>query len=305
MPSSLTHYFFAQKTSNRLPFIINQQIINLGCQGTDPFFFYGTFIKRKNNKDINNFATYIHHCNPFDFFNFFIKEANKQSIKTNKDLIYNYIYGLLNHYCLDRNCHPYVFALTGWGSKQHIIDHQKFEANIDCCLQYKYTNFISPTKTLKNKKDDVLLISNIYDSYSSDNKHYLPKAFYHSYKDMRFASKILYSHYGIRKWFFNTFIPNSTINAMSTPKKCEKDIDYLNEKRKSWEHPVSKLSSKQSFMDLMIQADEDFNKVLIILEKAYYNKEYKELLKTFINELIHDGIKTYQSMKYFTSVYDH
>ena len=71
----------------------------LGAQGVDPFYYYGNILNRFNKKEVNDFAKYIHTQECLSLYIHFINEANKLS-KEHKDLVYSYIYGLLNHYVL-------------------------------------------------------------------------------------------------------------------------------------------------------------------------------------------------------------
>ena len=131
MPSILTHYYFINDCINEnYPFLENEKdIACLGAQGTDPFYFYGNLLKRLDKKEINDFASLIHNDNPFELYKHFIETANKEK-GVNRDFLFSYIFGLLNHYVLDRTIHPYVFYSTGF-DKSYLEDHQKFETNME------------------------------------------------------------------------------------------------------------------------------------------------------------------------------
>ena len=171
MPSILTHYFFINDCFKSYDFLLsNKNIALLGAQGTDPFYFYGNLLKHKDKKDINNFASHIHNDNPLNLYIHFINEANKLD-KTNRDFVFSYIYGLLNHYILDRICHLYVFYYSGI-DEDFMKNHQKFETNIDVLLRQHFNNYIKPSSTIKNDINSLDILSNIYYTYSNLKTEY-------------------------------------------------------------------------------------------------------------------------------------
>ena len=126
MPSILTHYYFIKDSNKeKFTFLENEEkVMYLGAQGVDPFYYYGNILNRFNKKEVNDFAKYIHTKECLSLYIHFINEANKLS-KEHKDLVYSYIYGLLNHYVLDRVTHPFIFYFSGIG-EGFMKKHQKF-----------------------------------------------------------------------------------------------------------------------------------------------------------------------------------
>lgn len=299
MPSILTHYFFINECINEsYPFLKNEEkIALLGAQGTDPFYFYGNLFKHGDKKEVNDFASHIHNDDPSDLYVYFINEANKCD-KEHRDFIFSYLFGLLNHYVLDRTTHPYVFYHSGI-NEGYMKKHQKFETNIDVLLRLHYQNYIKPCKTIKNDHDDVDYLSKIYFSYSEKNNHALEEStFTTAYKDMYNIQKVLYSKSGFKKWIFHTFLKDSKVDNTSMPKRIEDDIDYLNLEKNLWQHPTKNFKMNLSFLELIEHAKKDFNKLGKIILNAYNKLDYEKDLRNFINNINHCGITIGDTMKY-------
>ncbi len=304
MPSVLTHYFFINDCLNEnYPFLENEKdIAILGAQGTDPFYFYGGLFKRSNKEEVYSFASLIHNSNPFELFNFFIQEANKID-KEHRDYIYSYLFGLLNHYVLDRNTHPYVFYFSGI-QEGFLKKHQKFETNIDVLLRRFYNDYTTPYKAVKTNDIDLGLISNIYYNYSNAHNLDLEEdTFEIARNDMYKIQKVLYSKSGLKKWFFKTFFKNQNPDNLSMPKRVEDNIDYLNLNKNLWQHPARNFKLNYSFLNLIEFAKKDFEKGAKILLKAYNNLDYEKDLKKFINNINHNGLDLDEKMLYENPVY--
>lgn len=303
MPSILTHYFFINDCFDNYDFLLNNKSIALlGAQGTDPFYFYGNLLKHKDKKDINNFASHIHNDNPLNLYIHFINEANKLD-KTNRDFVFSYIYGLLNHYILDRICHPYVFYYSGI-DEDFMKNHQKFETNIDVLLRQHFNNYIKPSSTIKNDINSLDILSNIYYTYSNNHDLKLNEnTFIKAYKDMYNIQNILYSKHGFKKWIFHTFMKNSQVDNTSMPLKIKDGIDYLNLNKNLWQHPTKNFKMSLSFLELMDYAKKEFNKIKKILLNAYNHLDYENDLESFINNINHSGIIIGDKMIYSNPVF--
>ena len=299
MPSILTHYFFINDCINEnYPFLKNEEkIALLGAQGTDPFYFYGNLFKRGDKKEVNDFAAHIHNDNPYNLYVHFINEANKCD-KEHRDFLFSYIFGLLNHYVLDRTTHPYVFYHSGIDDG-YMKKHQKFETNIDVLIRLHYQNYIKPCNTIKTNIDDVDNLSEIYCSYAKKYDLYLEEStFTKAYKDMFNIQKVLYSRTGFKKWIFHTFLRDSKVDNTSMPKRIEDGIDYLNSNKNLWQHPTKNFKMSLSFFELIDYAKKEFNKLGKILLNAYNNLEYEKDLKKFIDNINHCGITVGDKMIY-------
>ena len=299
MPSILTHYYFIKDSNKeKFTFLENEEkVMYLGAQGVDPFYYYGNILNRFNKKEVNDFAKYIHTQECLSLYIHFINEANKLS-KEHKDLVYSYIYGLLNHYVLDKTTHPYIFYKTGVKG-DFMLAHQKFETSIDVYLKAIKNDSIHPKNAIKVDNTALEIISKIYYSYSEKYNLGLEEdTFIKAYKDMYNSQKILYSSNGFKKAFFNTFFKNTKANALSYPKRVNPDIDYLNEKKALWQYPHKNFKCSLSFNELLEFANKDFIKVSDILLDAYNNLDYEDKLNKFINNITHNGTLVNEEMLY-------
>lgn len=305
MPSILTHYFFINNCiDNKYTFLNNHKdVALLGAQGTDPFYFYGNLFKHNDTKDVNSFASLIHNDNPFKLYKHFIDEANKLD-NTERDFLFSYIYGILNHYVLDRTTHPYVFYFSGIDN-DYLKDHQKFETNVDVLLRQHYNNLIAPSDTMKVSDESANKLSKVYYSFNKENNLSLlnENTFFKAYKDMYTIQKTLYSKSGFKKWIFHTFLKDSTVDNMSMPLKVNDNIDYLNLNKSLWQHPNKNFKMSLSFIELMDFAKKEFNKLGNILLKAYNHQNYEKELEKFIDNVNHCGIEVGSKMLYASSVY--
>lgn len=304
MPSVLAHYFFVNDCINeKYPFLINEnEIACLGAQGTDPFYFYGNLFKRGDKDDVYGFASLIHNTNPFSLYKHFIDEANKLN-KEQRDFVFSYLFGLLNHYILDRNCHPFVFYYSGI-DENFLPKHQKYETNIDVLLRLHYKDYISPKKAMEASINDVDIISKIYYSYSEKHNLSLDEStFTTAYKDMKNIQAALYSKTGIKKWFFHTFLKDSRIDSLSMPKRIEDGIDYLNYNKELWQHPTKNFKMSLSFIELIELAKKEFDKLGKIILNAYNQLDYEKDLEKFIDNINHSGIRVGDTMKYSKPVF--
>lgn len=126
MPSAYTHYRFGKQMLEKLPEEIQAEIsrhrrlFDAGLQGADFFFYYRPW----QDDDIRKLAYKYHRIKGTDFF------PATVALLSGEEAQRVYLYGLLGHYALDSNCHPYVDACTDAGK----CDHAELEAEYDRIL---------------------------------------------------------------------------------------------------------------------------------------------------------------------------
>lgn len=123
MPSNYAHYRFGcamlaqmppdiRRTANRF-----RQLYDMGLHGPDLFLYYNPLFKTP----VGNQSRRWHKVTGEEFFTracrFLRLERNEAGLA--------YLYGLLGHYCLDRQCHPYIRRNTG------SIAHTRLETEFD------------------------------------------------------------------------------------------------------------------------------------------------------------------------------
>lgn len=317
MASSLTHYIFNKevlKDLEDLDFLKdNEDIYILGAQGPDPFFFFGIVpIGRKEfYKEKREFGTQLHKISPEHHFKVMFEFANKQNEET-KDFLYAYILGAGLHYLLDCNIHPYVFYQTQTDiDKDSFYYHTNFETNLDVVLlSQKYNKYkTSPAKAIKADKEKVWGVSLMYYNLARMkiiNEFVQEDTFLKAVKEMKIIENILYSRFGIKKFFYNLIMPRGIINSMSHPLKVKdaEKIDYLNSNKSIWHNPGSNESFDLSVEEIFDKTKQDLKLWKQIVIKAYQNEIDMEELNTLCDNMTYDGIKNNQVMKYYDCVYE-
>lgn len=177
MPAVAAHYKFGQMVFEILekPYkdIIkeNREMFVLGLQGPDILFFYKPYIKNS----VSMVGSQIHDKKAIMFFGekFFYNDdlENKRKL--------SYLFGCICHYCLDKNCHPFVNKIA-----KTPIEHKKLEAELDGAVINKYKLLKTRYQYIPKEGIDFTVLSEIY---SMVGKNELKK----SVKDMRSYIKML------------------------------------------------------------------------------------------------------------------
>lgn len=319
MPSSITHYIFAQDVVSHLKktpsFLVEQDNIDLcylGAQGPDPLFFYG-FIpwrKREDKKIINDVGTSIHAEDMANKFNNMIEYANSGDVNQ-KGFLYAFIYGALLHYVLDRFVHPFVFYRSGFqidanDTYRYDIDHARYETYMDVSLLESLGTNPRKVRTTKIIRANPVKVSLVSEMYRFKEKSLPKTAFYESWRDMKTAEGILYDPSGFKKFLFRLFkMQKSLPYAMCHPMKIDaaNNYDYLNLKKEMWKNPSTLFESKKSFFDLYEDARKDANSALKILTHAYEGKNFINDLVDFCYDLNYKGIIQGTNMVEYKSIF--
>ena len=115
MPALITHHLFGEESIDRLPAgIINTDeercAFLLANQGPDPFFFRVRTLKMR---DCMGLAQRMHRCRMSRQFTA-LRDGVSRLNKHDAALGRAFVLGLLSHYALDRNAHPFVYDQQ-WG----------------------------------------------------------------------------------------------------------------------------------------------------------------------------------------------
>lgn len=143
MPGYMTHYIFGELEYHNIEnanikCIVknNKNVYHLGLQGPDLFFYYpGAFLISKKNLGslMHNELTGMYIKKMLSFV-INIKDREKKEIAT------AYLVGFLGHYCMDIECHPYIYYKTDVMHKNKLYKgkHIALETDIDYLLAQKY-----------------------------------------------------------------------------------------------------------------------------------------------------------------------
>lgn len=323
MPDFMTHTVFAEETfkqfSHRNIIKDNLNILILGAQGPDPFFYHGFYPWMKSNSFIGG------HIHSNHTQSFLINYINYVKDSKNKDTLFPHLFGLICHYYLDHTAHPYIFHVTGVYDKKDLNTykyrglHLLIEKSIDALFIEKYYNkkphkYKIYKQILPQKEVNVFIVDAmnkvIKDTFNLENFGLIYKK---SIKHMKTFYKIVINdQYGLKKPFYK--IVNKLFNKtgknvfqyFSIYKTIDKNIDYLNLSKKEWIHPqYSNIKSNESFLELFEKAK---NNAVNILEKVYdYVFNDKDInLKELIPDLSYStGLdwRDNKKMEYFNIIF--
>ena len=141
MPASYAHYRFGKQVLPALPAEIRQNIqrfrrlYDMGLQGPDFFFYYNPLMKT----GIGDLGAQFHSQTGQVFFENACKAATSEAAQA-------YLYGLLCHYCLDSECHPFVESKVKTGEARHVALESEFDRyllTLDGC-ESPHTYDLSP-----------------------------------------------------------------------------------------------------------------------------------------------------------------
>ncbi|NCA96937.1 MAG: hypothetical protein EOM77_01960 [Bacteroidia bacterium] len=307
MPAIMTHYAFAKMRENDN---VDNDIMHVGAQGPDVFFFYGYSLrKRINIKAVRDFGTYLHHIDISKAYYYLLRYTDR-STGRDKEILSSYVRGLFLHYIMDRNCHPFVFYRTGFAKDDkdkgyYFAAHASYESYIDALIKERFAIKGAPRKAIKADAKKVRLVSKMMYDLAKDvfhNDTIKEDSFYIAWKDMCFCQFIFHSPLGVKKAIFRIAAPKGAINAMTTPRKVRHNdvLDVLNDHKEAWADCVSGKSRDESFLELIAKASDEVD----VFEKLISDKYEEKDLKAFIANIDHDGFMVDANKQYFKSVWD-
>ena len=159
MPATITHAYFAEDVYKRLNTynknLIDENLIQykMFSQSTDSLMFYN-IENLKKGKEIREFQYTFHTTKTQDFFCCLAKKIKNKKLFNNKSVMC-YLYGMICHYVLDSNIHPFIYYKTGYFNK-----HDK--------SSYKYNNQHSYMETFLDlylMKEKGIISFPVYEGY--------------------------------------------------------------------------------------------------------------------------------------------
>ncbi|NBK97179.1 MAG: hypothetical protein EOM50_04055 [Erysipelotrichia bacterium] len=129
MPAFYAHHRFGKKVYERLNSDIKELIeknyaqFAIGLQGPDIFFFYKAYKKNK----VNEYGNKLHAQSARPFFLHALEVIDKKG-RDSKE--YAYLLGVICHYILDSECHPYVEEMIQVSGVQHLEIEEEFEKKL-------------------------------------------------------------------------------------------------------------------------------------------------------------------------------
>ena len=309
MPSTMTHCYFAQDVYNKINNNSRKKIngfldkLLTFSMGSDPFMFYHFFVGKKN-KEIANIQKTVHTEKTNEYFYNIIDYIIKNNLTNDKETI-SFLYGMICHYFLDKNTHPFIYYKSGIFDKNNSDTykyntlHHKIEYAIDIYMikkkekeyfsSFKFYNKVFNVNSL-NKNLNKLINDVFMKTYEIENAS---KIYIKSLKYMFWFNRLFnYDKYGIKREIYKlidkiTDEKHLKIEVLSYNTNDNDISNYLNLKREKWNHPGDILETyNYSFIDLYNISIEEcvncINDLNIILERKnideqIFTKHFKDL----------------------------
>lgn len=189
MPTTYAHYRFgcdalaAMPEDTRRLVEAHRELYDFGVHGPDLLFYDKPFIKTR----VNQLGSDCHDRTGADFFG---QAARALRASARKEAALSYLLGVLCHFALDRECHPYVAEKEATGAT-----HSEIEASFDRYLMEK--DGLDPlrhrvTRHLHPSQLSALVIADFYPPLSTGE-------IYHAEKSMLFFLNMLIAPPGVKR----------------------------------------------------------------------------------------------------------
>lgn len=312
MASTITHAYFIMDIYDKLDtslkeFLIDQkELLKTSAQSMDTLFFYN-ITKFNKGKRIRDFGEYFHDNDTYKFFETLINYIKYNGYGSNPDVM-AYLYGMLSHYVLDSNIHPFIVYKTG--NKNPML-HPEVESYFDTYLirlkenilpyKFKCYNFCFNVNRFSKEVKEVINFS-FKETYDINN---MSKFYLKAIKDMKSFYRIFrYDPTGFKYKFYNFFDlvqPKSYRRKSPLSYHLKTSNNYYNLDHKTWYNPTcKKIKDKKSIIDIYIYA---LNEALELIKNVNnYIYEDKGNIKDFLKDVSYlTGRETskHYELKYF------
>lgn len=272
MAGTVTHYFFSKDVLDRFKgnknLIVDCDLVGIYAQNTDPFNFYSIYFPiLKGSNKVRGYSHTLHTEKIDEFFSLLIDEIKFR--KLTKDVeVMSFLYGMIMHYVLDSNIHPFVEYKCGSLEKKdkstykYNGKHHEMETFLDIyCLEkrginpkkYKAHKEIFKVDSFNDNLKDILDYT-YKEIYGLDN---YGKLYLKSIKDMKITFRLCrYDPFGVKNkayFLFDLIKPKSILNAkfLSYGRKYKNGSYYLNNNHDKWFYPYDKnVTFNYSFDDI-------------------------------------------------------
>lgn len=164
MPSSYAHYRFGSQilpmmpADVRGPVLRHRALFDIGLQGPD-FLFFHHFLKKT---PLFRLGSAYHEKSGRVFFT----DACAHLRQHPSEAAFSYLHGLLAHYCLDSQCHPFVYSMTDDTDLSHSELESEFDRYLLALDGYKKPHEVSISRYMKLKKDEYAVVAGFYPELS-------------------------------------------------------------------------------------------------------------------------------------------
>jgi len=165
MPSGYAHHRFGTQiiplmpADVRGPIVRHRVLFDMGLHGPD-FLFFHHFVKKT---PLFHLGSVYHEKSGRDFFEQCCAHVKQHP----SEAAFAYLHGLLAHYCLDTQCHPFVYAMTDDTG----VNHAELETEFDRYLMQldgiKKPHEVSSIRHLKLSKNEFSVVAGFFPEISA------------------------------------------------------------------------------------------------------------------------------------------
>ncbi len=321
MPATVTHAYFSKDVFDILPSNIKNTIdcsrIKMFGQSMDSLMFYNMFSILPGKK-IRDFSNEFHRNKTQDYFINLINYIKDNDLEKDMDVC-SYLAGLVCHYVLDSNIHPFVIYKTGVFDKKrkntykynHVHDFMETFIDNDMVkrrekinpYKFRLDKFCFNTREFSNNLNSTIDYS-FKSTFDLDN---MSDVYFKSLNQMKNALYLFRRDpYGIKKVIYkiaDTFTTKKVFRfeSISYHYPLEDKHNYLNTNHKLWRNPTAyNMTSNESFVDLYVKSIKTA-KVMICASFDYINDKDIDLEKIFTNISYVTGLdcELKKELKYF------
>lgn len=320
MPATATHAFFAKDlydsldSKNKLLLKNNIKSLMMFAQSTDSLMFYN-ITNLKKGKKIRSYQKLTHSTKTNEFFDTLITYIKEKKYYNNPQVL-TFLYGLISHFSLDTNIHPYIFYKTGYydksikESEKYNCLHNYIETYFDNVLikqklninpnNFDISNFCFDLKEFSKELNDTI----DYTFKNTYNINNMSKIYYTSLKQMKlFLYLFRKDKYGIKKMGYKIIDKITPKNAfifetLSYNQKNNKYEKYLNNDNLVWNYPVDKnIVSRKSFEQLYNHSLIETTSIINEINDYFYKDKTININNLFHNKSYVTGIDCNKNLK--------
>ncbi len=281
MPAFASHYIFARSLKDKIQeydkdINLSETALYFGTQGPDFLFSHRIWRMAWGGKTLLNLGSELHHCDVVQMFTTMKEYLENES--QDKDIAKSYIYGFICHYALDRNTHPFIYAVQkeyteamGYQKVLPIGVHNIIEFNIDVYLLHSELGYtdgraFDSSRTVPADERVISEISKLmaYVVPRINGNPATAEDYATAFRDLGFTHGLLKDKLGIKRNVLSVVqqplkpFVGPLLISMIRQKQPDSDWDYMNLTHKEWKMVYDpKRKSTKSFMDLYRESKPD------------------------------------------------
>ncbi len=272
MPAILTHDFFGRDVYDELFDTIGGtkdefDSFLLGCQGPDVMFFSHLNPAQTSSWYVGR---EMHRADPVMLLSAFQRTIAKMP-EDSYGIGRSYLFGLICHYVLDSNMHPFIYAqqraianagVAGLDRSHESEIHAEIESELDVLVlstkrEVTIKEYVPSKKTLRISKPALRVISCIYKNVAAQkpiSRDISADAFSSALSTYRLVIGMLHSPTGVKRSILGAvervFRDHSFAQAMSHRDKLLFESDFDNRQRNPWTDPWTGKVKATGFWDI-------------------------------------------------------